>query len=163
MKRVNLSLLVAIILIDLVLSGCNSWMGNTTKEKFNSFYTKYQSSYTKIDETLSKIEKNYELVKQHKMTVYDFKESLESMRKTLKSEEIALKGISTPNGINSQYSVGFLQFACDRGIFAIDMFLSIPSNPDVRKILVFEQELRKSIDAKNASKEYIDSIKAEIK
>jgi hypothetical protein len=55
------------------------------------------------------------------------------MRKTLKSEEIALKGISTPNGINSQYSVGFLQFACDRGIFAIDMFLSIPSNPDVRR------------------------------
>lgn len=169
MKRIQLLFIAAIILISFVVSGCNSWMGKDdrgypTKGKFNPFYSKYESSYNKIDDVFSKMEKNYDLVKQQKMTVYDFRASLESMRNTLKTEQVALDMISTtPNGINGQYSVGNLQFACDRGIFAIDMFLSIPTNPNVNKILAFEDELRKGIDAKNVSKKYTDSIKAEVK
>lgn len=168
MKHIRSILIVIIILVSVVSLGCNSLMGEDdrvypTKEKFDTFYTKYESSYTKINGVLSEIEKNYALVKQEKMTIYDFKANFNSMQKTLRNEKKSLEATTTPNGINGQYSVDFLKASCDEGIQAIDIFLSIPQNPNVSKINAFEDLLRKSIDAKNTSKKYTDSIKAEVK
>jgi hypothetical protein len=168
MKLARSLLIVGVILISFVSLGCNSLMGEDesgypTKAKFDPFYTKYESCYQKIDSVLNEIEKNYALVKKEKMTVYDFKANFNSMKKTLQSEKSTLDSITTPNGINSQYSVSYLKTSCDDGIQAIEMFQSIPQNPNVGKINAFEDLLRKSIDAKNTSKEYTDSIKAKVR
>ena len=164
-------ILLLLLVVTTSLTGCgalNWWMGVDDRDipikpKFDPFYSNYMGSYNKIDKVLTSIDKDYALVKQEKMLVVDFKSKFEEAERILKAENALLERTTPPNGINAQYSIGFLKFSCEEGLSAIDSFKRIPQTQSVNNILKFEELLQKGIEAKETSRKYVDSIKVQVR
>ena len=124
---------------------------------------KYNTVYIKVDNFYNQINTNYNLLKSQQITVYEFKSDLDKMESELKSAIFALDKLITPNGLNYQFSVDYLKFSAECGLSALCAFRNIATNPNMTYMNSFEDNIIKGINAKNASMEYVQSIKKQIR
>lgn len=160
MKKIALLLL---FLFSFATVGCSLFDSRENKlSKWNEFYLQYMSIYNSVQKDAERMNEGYEDVQKNKKYAVDFHNELKEIEKDLRKQQAIADKIITPNGYDHQY-LSFLMTGIDNYIMAITAYNSIPYNPDVRNILIFEQQLKKGDNMVKSSKEFTDSVAKDFK